>query len=98
MSVNSELAALNSVGNGQLGNLADKGTETGCEGDSHGVSYEVDSINRLGKINASSDHHSSRCFGCDEQINESASHPDFTGSLGSFDADSHKPADRFANK
>ena len=98
MGVNSELAALNGVGNGQLGNLADKGTETGCEGDSHGVSYEVDATNRVGKINASSDNYSSRCFGHDEQIKESASNPDFTGSLGSFDADSHKPADRFANK
>lgn len=98
MGINSELAALNGVGNGQLGNLADKGTETGCEGDAHGVSYGVDAINRLGSINASSDTNSARRFGIDEKINESASHPDFTGSLGSFDADSHAPSDRFANK
>lgn len=86
MSVNSELAALNSVGNGQLGNLADKGTETGCEGDSHGADYSGEAINRLGSIDASSDHHSARCFGIDEKINESAGHPDFTGGIGSLDA------------
>ena len=98
MGVNSELAALNRVGNGQLGNLDDKGTETGCEGDSHGVSYEGGATNRLGSIDASSDHHSARRFGINEKINESASHPNFTGSLGSFGADSHAPSDRFANK
>lgn len=98
MGVNSERAALNSIGNMSLGNLPDRGTETGCEGDSHGADYSGEAINRLGSIDASSDHHSSRCFGIDEKINESAGHPDFTGSLGSLDAGSHAPSDRFANK
>lgn len=98
MSVNSELAALNSVGNGQLGNLPEKGTETGCEGDTHGADYSAEAINRLGAIDASSDPYSARCFGRDEKINESAGHPDFTGRVGSLDAGSHAPSDRFANK
>ena len=97
MGLTSELAALNSVGNGQLGNLADKGTETGCEGDTHGVSYDGQAINRLGSIDASSDHHSARCFGINETIHESAAHPDFTGSIGSVEAGSHSPEDLHAN-
>lgn len=98
MSINSELAALNSVGNGQLGNLPDRGTEIGCEGDSHGADYSQEAINRLGSIDASSDHHSARCFGIDEKINESASHPDFSGRFGSLNADSDPAATKFANK
>lgn len=98
MSINSELAALNSVGNGRLGDLPDRGCETGCEGDSHGADYSGEATNRLGAIDAGSDHHSARCFGIDEKINESAGHPDFSGRLGSLDAGSHAPTDRFANK
>lgn len=97
MGITNELAALNSTGNGQLGNLPDKGTETGCEGDTHGADYAVDSINRLGAIDGSSDHHSARCFGINEKIHESAGHPDFTGSIGSIEAGSHSPEDLHAN-
>mgnify|MGYP000143745381 CR=1 FL=1 len=98
MSVNSELAALNSVGNMSLGNLSNAGTETGCEGDAHGVDYSTDAINRLGSIDASSDGTSARCFGINETINESAGHPDFSGRIGSIDAGSDAPTTRFANK
>lgn len=88
MGVNSELAALNSVGNMSLGNLPDRGCEAGCEGDTHGADYSGEAVNRMGSIDAGSDHHSARCFGIDEKLSESAGHPDFSGHMGSLDADS----------
>lgn len=88
MSVNSELARLNKVGNGRLGDLPDRGTEIGCEGDSHGCDYSAEATNRLGSVDASSDPAKARCFGHDEKITESAGHPDFSGRTGSVDASS----------
>lgn len=56
MSVNSELAKLNSTGNGRLGDLPDRGTETGCvAGDSYGTDCSLEAVNRLGSVNADSD-------------------------------------------
>ena len=96
MSVNSELAALNSVGKGQLGDLPDCGTGTGFQS---GGGYAVDETNRVGSIDASSDHHSARCFGIDEQITGSNGKgpQDNTYSFGRIDASSDAPGEENVN-
>lgn len=101
MSTQSELAALNATGAGELsGNFADKGLSTGFQTNSHGVSFGPDSTNALGSITGHTgsdpmtqsisleDRMSGGCMGGD---------PDFTGSLGSFDAGSHAPGEENAN-
>src|SRR5574343_94837 len=51
MSVNSELAALNSLGNMSLeGSIADRGVNTGVLSSGHGVSFDGDATNSLGRI------------------------------------------------
>lgn len=94
MSVFSELSQLNSLGNMQLGDLADRGTEVGCEGDRHGVAMDVDSTNSMGGISgATGSDDAGKRFGYVEDFSASGKGPDFTGSMGSFSADGD---DRFA--
>ena len=89
MSVNSELAALNSLGNMSLeGSIADRGVTTGVLSSGHGVSFDGDATNSLGRISdAGSVHYAERSNYVDPSVAPSKSSPNFTGSLGRFSAD-----------
>lgn len=97
MSVNSELAALNSVGNGQLGNLPDSGVSTGFNASGYGVSFDADATNSLGSINATSD--AAAAEGTPPQDFTGSGHDGekYCGCMGGIDASSHAPTDLHAN-
>ena len=89
MSVNSELAALNSLGNMSLeGSIADRGVNTGVLSSGHGVSFDGDATNRLGRISdAGSVPYADKSNYDYPTAAPSKSSPNFTGSLGRFSAD-----------
>ena len=89
MSVNSELAALNSLGNMSLeGSIADRGVNTGVLSSGHGVSFDGDATNSLGRISDAGSVPYADKSNYDEPTSApSKSSPNFTGSLGRFSAD-----------
>ena len=89
MSVNSELAALNSLGNMSLdGSIADRGVNTGVLSSGHGVSFDGDATNSLGRISdAGSVPYADKSNYDEPTAAPSKSSPNFTGSLGRFSAD-----------
>ena len=89
MSVNSELAALNSIGNMSLeGSIADRGVNTGVLSSGHGVSFDGDATNSLGRISdAGSVPYADKSNYDEPTAAPSKSSPNFTGSLGRFSAD-----------
>ena len=89
MSVNSELAALNSLGNMSLeGSIADRGVNTGILSSGHGVSFDGDATNSLGRISdAGSVPYADKSNYDEPTAAPSKSSPNFTGSLGRFSAD-----------
>ena len=89
MSVNSELAALNSLGNMSLeGSIADRGVNTGVLSSGHGVSFDGDATNSLGRISdAGSVPYADKSNYDEPTAAPSKSSLNFTGSLGRFSAD-----------
>ena len=89
MSVNSELAALNSLGNMSLeGSIADRGVNTGVLSSGHGVSFDGDATNSLGRISdAGSVPYADKSNYDEPTAAPSKSSPNFTGSIGRFSAD-----------
>ena len=89
MSVNSELAQLNSLGNMSLeGSIADRGVTTGVLSSGHGVSFDGDATNSLGRISdAGSVPYADKSNYDEPTAAPSKSSPNFTGSLGRFSAD-----------
>ena len=89
MSVNSELAALNSLGNMSLdGSIADRGVNTGVLSSGHGVSFDGDATNSMGRISdAGSVPYADKSNYDEPTAAPSKSSPNFTGSLGRFSAD-----------
>ena len=89
MSVNSELAALNSLGNMSLeGSIADRGVNTGVLSSGHGVSFDGDATNSLDRISdAGSVPYADKSNYDEPTAAPSKSSPNFTGSLGRFSAD-----------
>ena len=88
MSINSELADLNRTGNGLIGDLRDAGVSTGFQGGSHGVSFDVDQTNSLGRIDASSDPFTTRINDVQDFSSSRSDVADFTGSIGRLNATS----------
>ena len=89
MSVNSELAALNSLGNMSLeGSIADRGVNTGVLSSGHGVSFDGDATNSLGRISdAGSVPYADKSNYDEPTAAPPKSSPTFTGSLGRCSAD-----------
>ena len=101
MSTQSELAALNATGAGELsGNFADQGLTTGFQTQSHGVAFGPDATNSFGSISgATGSDPVAQTRSQEDRISggQMGGDPDFTGCLGTFDAGSHATGEENAN-
>lgn len=93
------LASLNSLGNMQIGDLPDRGLNTGFQSSSHGVVIGPDETNSLGQING--DTGSDPTWGTRnhnvQDFSATGNSPDFTGSFASFSAASDAPGEENVN-
>lgn len=92
------LAALNAIGNMQLGDLPDRGLSTGFQTNAHGVTFGPDATNSLGGISGDTGSDPDSVIrGHVEDFSASGSGPDFTGSFASFSAASDAPGEENVN-
>lgn len=95
-----DLASLNATGRMQLGDLPDRGLGTGFQAGTgkHGVSIGPDETNSFGGISgATGSDADSVIRGHVEDFSASSNSPNFTGSLGSFNAASDAPGEENVN-